>query len=146
MLADNLLLLRTVRGLTQEDIAEKIGTSRQSYAKYESGEVVPDAEKCDLLASFYGVTLDELIRGKNKVGNTRLAPAPAGKHLFGTVALGAKGQIVIPKAARETFELHEGDKLVVLVDESEGIALVKAVDFEKKMHTALALGRRDAER
>ena len=53
---------------------------------------------------------------------------PAGKHIFGIVTIGDKGQIVIPKKARDVFELAPGDQLLVLGDESQGIALVKA-DF-----------------
>ncbi len=51
---------------------------------------------------------------------------PAGKHLFGLVKIGDKGQIVIPKEAREVFGLKPGDKLLMLGDEAQGIALVKA--------------------
>lgn len=51
---------------------------------------------------------------------------PDGKHLFGMVRIGDKGQIVIPKQARDVFGLKPGDQLLVLGDESQGIALVKA--------------------
>ena len=61
--------------------------------------------------------------------------------LWGTVTIGSKGQIVIPKAARETFELNEGDRLVVLGDDAEGIALVKADVFEQRVQEALKLSR-----
>lgn len=37
MLADNLVMLRNLKGLTQEQVAEVIGISRQSYAKWEQG-------------------------------------------------------------------------------------------------------------
>lgn len=145
MLADNLVLLRNTKGKSQEQIAEIIGISRQSYAKWEQGETVPDIEKCDRLAKFYGITIDALIHQNNVVGNTQIAPAPIGKHLWGTVTLGNKGQIVIPKAARDTFDLKDGDRLVVLGDEAEGIALVKSEDFERKMREALKISREFAE-
>ena len=51
--------------------------------------------------------------------------APKGKHIFGTVKIGEKGQIVIPKEAREIFNLQPGDSLVVLGDEATGLALMK---------------------
>ena len=140
MLADNLILLRGLKGLTQEQAAEIAGVTRQSYSKW-----VPDIEKCDRLARHYGVTLDALLHDQNRVGHTALAPAPAGKHLWGAVTLGARGQIVIPKAARETFDLKEGDRLIVLGDEGEGIALVKAEDFERKMQKALEMSQHPAE-
>lgn len=141
MLADNLIFLRNIKGLSQEQVAEVIGISRQSYSKWEQGETYPDIDKCDKLAKFYGVTLDSLVHQNDKIGNSKLAPAPVGKHLWGTVTIGGKGQIVIPKAARDTFGLSEGDRLVVLGDDSEGIALVKAEIFEQRMQEALNLSR-----
>lgn len=78
MLADNLIFLRNIKGLTQEQVAEVIGISRQSYSKWEQGE---------------------------------------------------------------TFELNEGDRLVVLGDDAEGIALVKADVFEQRVQEVLKLSR-----
>ena len=60
MFKDNLIHLRKIRQLTQEDVADKIGVTRQSVAKWESGETVPDLEKCRLLAELFGVSLDDL--------------------------------------------------------------------------------------
>ena len=54
---------------------------------------------------------------------------PKGKHLFGTVRVGEKGQIVIPKQAREIFGISPGDQLVVLGDEETGLALMKNDTF-----------------
>ncbi len=48
------------------------------------------------------------------------------KHLFGSVKVGERGQIVIPKEAREIFQIKQGDILLVLGDVERGIALVKA--------------------
>ena len=47
---------------------------------------------------------------------------PEGKFMA-TVKLGAKGQIVIPKEARELFNLKEGDALLLLADKNQGIAI-----------------------
>ena len=54
---------------------------------------------------------------------------PKGKHIFGTVKVGEKGQIVIPKEARDIFNIKPGDSLLVLGDEGQGIAIVKSEDF-----------------
>ena len=51
---------------------------------------------------------------------------PKGKHIFGTVKVGEPRQIVIPKEAREIFDINPGDSLLVLGDEEQGIAIVKA--------------------
>lgn len=60
MLKDNLAMLRNMHGYSQEEIAGKIGISRQAYAKWESGATIPDVEKCSLLARAYGTTVDKL--------------------------------------------------------------------------------------
>lgn len=145
MFSDNLLYLRNIKGLSQEQVAEAVGISRQSYSKWEQGDTFPDIDKCDKLAKFYGVTIDSLIHSDEKIGKTKIAPAPIGKHLWGTVTIGSKGQIVIPKNARDTFDMKEGDRLVVLGDESQGIALIKTEIFEKQMQEMLERSQRSAE-
>ena len=49
-----------------------------------------------------------------------------GQHIFGTVKVGEKGQIVIPKEARRILGIKAGDTLLVLGDEAQGLAVVKA--------------------
>lgn len=62
-------------------------------------------------------------------------PAPKGKHLFGMVKVGEKGQIVIPKDARKLFSIKPGDSLVVLgEDATQGIALMKSEIFLQLAH------------
>lgn len=57
--------------------------------------------------------------------------APPGKHYFGPVKVGEKGQIVIPKKARDIFDIKCGDTVVVLGDEKQGIALLKSEIFNE---------------
>ena len=124
MLHDNLLSLRKLHRMTQEDLAERIGVTRQAIAKWENGETLPDIEKCRLLAEVYGISLDDLVNFQSP-GGLSLPPAgPRGKHIFGVVTVGEKGQIVIPQKARKIFGIKAGDRLVVLGDESQGLALI----------------------
>ena len=51
-----------------------------------------------------------------------------GKFLFGICKVGEKGQIVIPKEARDMFGIKPGDSVVVLCDKERGIAILKS-DF-----------------
>lgn len=137
MLKDNLSTLRLLVGASQEEIAEVAGVSRQAYAKWESGASVPDVERCMRLAEHYGVTLDSLVSFSRQPDSPQRTPAPKGKHIWGTVAVGERGQIVIPKAARDLFGLKGGDRLVVLGDEDEGIALIRAEVFEERMNASM---------
>ena len=134
MLKDNISRLRNVTGYSQEEVAEKIGISRQAYAKWEKGETIPDVERCQKLAELYGVTIDSLINFSGKVGTITLTPGPKGKHIFGTAKINDRGQVVIPKKARELFGINNGDSLIVLGDEAAGIALIKADVFEKRIN------------
>jgi len=128
MFKDNLVQMRKVLQLTQEDLAEKLGVTRQSVAKWEAGESIPDLDKCKQLADIFGVSLDDLANYEPEE-NLGLGVPPKGKHLFGLVTVGDKGQIVIPAKARKIFEISTGDQLVVLGDEGQGLALVKASSF-----------------
>lgn len=134
MLKDNIAMLRNVNGYSQEEVAEKIGISRQAYAKWEKGETIPDVERCQKLAELYGVTIDALINFSEKVGTTALLPGPKGKHIFGTTKINDRGQIVIPKKARDLFDIKPDDALIILGDEAEGIAIIKADQFEKRLN------------
>ncbi len=120
--------MRKILQMTQEDIAEKVGVTRQSVAKWESGESIPDLEKSKQLADIFGVSLDDLANYEPEE-NFGLGLPPKGKHFFGLVTVGDKGQIVIPAKARKIFDISSGEQLVVLGDEGQGLALVKAKDF-----------------
>ncbi|MBQ3791345.1 MAG: helix-turn-helix domain-containing protein [Lachnospiraceae bacterium] len=128
MFRDNLVQLRKLSRMTQEDIAEKLGVTRQSVAKWEAGESVPDLDKCRQLADIFGVSLDDLANYEPE-DNLGLAVPPRGKHLFGLVTVGDKGQIVIPAKARKLFGISPGDQLVVLGEDGQGIAIVREEHF-----------------
>ena len=136
MLKDNLAMLRNIHGFSQEAIAEKIGISRQAYAKWETGATIPDIEKCRLLAEVYGTTIDSLIRTEPVDGVGMTLPAPKGKNIWGSVSVNDRGQIVIPKGARDLFGLTGGQRLIVLTDE-HGIALIPDEAFMASMSKAM---------
>ena len=128
MFKDNLLQLRKYKQLTQEELAEKVGVTRQAIAKWEAGETMPDLERSRILAEIFEVSLDDLANFEPNE-NWGIGVPPKGKHIFGVVTVGDKGQIVIPVKARKLFSIHTGDSLVVLGDEAQGMALVKAESF-----------------
>ena len=138
MLKDSLVMLRDLHGFSQEEVAARIGISRQAYAKWETGATVPDIEKCSMLAEEYGVTLDSLMHAAAPKERSAFSPAPKGKNIWGSVTMNDRGQIVIPKGARDKFGLAAGSRLIVLSDE-EGIAMIQAERFEENMRKMMAL-------
>ena len=74
------------------------------------------------------MSLDDLANYESE-DSMGMALPPKGKHLFGMVTVGDKGQIVIPAKARKIFEISPGDQLVVLGDERQGLAIMKSESF-----------------
>ncbi len=128
MFKDNLIALRKIKNLSQDELAEKINVSRQTVSKYETGESFPDIEKAAAIAELFDVSLDELVNYDSKKNHFK-CPPPKGKHAFGIVKVGDKGQIVIPANARKIFDIKSGDSLLLLGDEEQGLALIKEKDF-----------------
>ncbi len=80
-LPQNLQYLRKRDKITQEDLADKLGVSRQSVSKWETGEAYPETDKLILICDLFGTTLDELIRG-----DLTASAAPAAKACTGDYA------------------------------------------------------------
>ena len=62
MLSEKIYTLRRKSGLSQEQLAEKIGVSRQAISKWEGGLSIPELEKIRALSEFFNVSIDELTR------------------------------------------------------------------------------------
>ena len=133
MINMNLKQLRMHHKLTQEELAFQLNVSRQVIAKWEKGESTPDLGHCQALAKFYNVTLDNLVNFDGE--NSDTVVPPKGKHFFGVGKMGERGQIVIPKKARDVFHIKPGDSLVFLGDEERGLAIVP----EQMIHAFLNL-------
>lgn len=140
MFGENLLQMRKLRGMTQEEVAEKVGVSRQAVGKWEAGETVPDLDMARKLAEVFDVSLDDLAKYRPEE-NLGLGVPPTGKHVFGLVTVGEKGQIIIPAKARKIFGLGPGDQLVVLGDEGQGLAFLPAKGFMEMMETVRQGGK-----
>lgn len=133
MIGQNIHHLRTITAMTQEELAEKVGVARQTVAKWESGDAIPDLDNAAALAKLFGVSLDDLVNHDEE--SLGFPIPPCGKHIFGVVRMGERGQLVIPKRAREVFGLKPGSELLMLGDESQGIALQKVEDTLAMMQT-----------
>ena len=127
MFKDNLISLRKLNNLSQEELADRLHVSRQTLSKYETGESLPDIEKCKAIADVFDVSMDDLVNYEQT--DYGLGVPPRGKHMFGMVKVGDKGQIVIPAKARKLFQINPGDNLIVLGDEMQGIAMLKEENF-----------------
>ena len=62
-LANRIQHLRKAKGISQEELADKIGVSRQAVSKWESEQSVPDIEKIILLSEYFETTTDFLLKG-----------------------------------------------------------------------------------
>lgn len=87
-LPEKLLELRTARGLSQGELAERLDVSRQSVSKWETGQSVPDLDKIIRLADLYGVSVDELVREEAKPTPVEAAPVQKRAELSAVQILG----------------------------------------------------------
>ncbi len=69
---------------------------------------------------------------------------PKGKYAW-TATVGEKGQIVIPKQAREIFDIRPGDTLILLGDVDRGVAIPPKACFSEIFHTVFDPGEADDE-
>ena len=66
-LSEKIQKLRKERGLTQEQVAEQLFVSRTAVSKWETGRGTPSMESLQMLAKFFGITLDELLRAEEVI-------------------------------------------------------------------------------
>ena len=114
--------MRQLAKLTQEQLAEKMNVSRQSVAKWENGESIPDIAKCCELAKIFNMEIEDIALMFTQTYDNGL-PHPKNKYLFGVSRI-VDNKIILPEEALKVFELKNGDDLIVLGDITQGIALL----------------------
>lgn len=67
-IADRIQYLRKTKGISQEELADKIGVSRQAVSKWESEQSMPDIDKVIIMSDYFGVTTDYIIKGIEEKG------------------------------------------------------------------------------
>ena len=67
--ADRILYLRKSKGISQEELADKVGVSRQAVSKWESEQSMPDVEKIIIMSDYFNVTTDYILKGIEVVEN-----------------------------------------------------------------------------
>lgn len=60
---ERLMELRKSKGLSQDELGERLGVSRQTISKWELAQSYPDFQRLVLLSDYFGLTLDELVKG-----------------------------------------------------------------------------------
>ncbi len=83
--ADKLISLRKKSGWSQEELAEKLGVTRQSVSKWEGAQSVPDIDKILQLSRLFGVTTDYLLKDEQGEPESAAGDA-AGQNLVRAVA------------------------------------------------------------
>ena len=142
-IAANIQATRVAAHLTQEQLAEAVGVSRQTIAKWEAGETSPDLGHAAALSDALGTTLDSLVNFDG--GGLMMGAPPRGKYLFGNVEVDERYQIAIPKEACSVFGIKPGDTLVVLGDEGQGLALVRTSEFMAGVEAVMAAAKKPAD-
>ncbi|MEO1768523.1 hypothetical protein JZO67_000434 [Enterococcus sp. 665A] len=120
--------------MSQEEIAERIGVTRQAVAKWEKGNALPCIVNCILLAELFDVSLNDFVNYDSK--QTGIPIPSKSRHYLGTVTMNDHGQIVLPKKAKETMEYKTGDVLVVLGDCNPLTAGIVLLSSEVFFHLA----------
>ena len=82
-IADRIQHLRKTKGISQEDLADKIGVSRQAVSKWESEQSIPDMDKIIILSDYFEVTTDYLLKG---IENEKQVNNPVNASIFTYVA------------------------------------------------------------
>lgn len=127
-IADNLKLMRNKQGYTLEGLAEIISVSRQTIAKWEAGESYPDIMNCVKLATLFKISLDELVN--KPLREAQVNDFSTGENkICGVLDLTEEGTITLPKLVMEMFNIHPGEKILLLADRKQGIAIVKCSQF-----------------
>ena len=135
ILHENLLQYRKMLRLSQEEIADRLGVSRQTYAKWETGATTPELKYCRMLANLFEISLDALVekRDLHREG-------PPGKYVLGVVTVDKNNCIPLTEKAMLLFGLAPGDRLLLLADENRGMAMVPYSMYEHFARTIIDAG------
>lgn len=85
-LGERIVHYRKRQGLSQEQLSQRLGVSRQSVSKWERDESLPEADKLPLLAKTLGVSLDALLSGEEEAPSQPAGPTPAKGGAVGKLA------------------------------------------------------------
>ena len=119
--------------MTQEELAEKMNVSRQTVAKWEAGDSIPDIAKCSVLASIFNLYLDDIADMFIDRDDER-SMHPKNQYFLGISKIENR-TVVLPENAIKMYGFKEGDVLLILGNSSQGISLASKnnlSDYEEK--------------
>ena len=130
-------LLRRQKGLTQEELASHMGVSPQAVSKWENDQTCPDISALPKLARLFGVTVDELLSGKQELAPVRVLPPeerkdPKDMLLRITVdsADGDRVRVNLPIALVEaSMDIGMGMPMINDVEPLKGIDMKKLMEL-----------------
>lgn len=125
----SLRLLRNEKKMTQEELAEQMEVSRQTVAKWENRESIPDIAKCRKLANIFGLSLDE-IASIFIVSDEpyKKSVKQANKVFFGIDTIEGN-RVTLPENAMSRLGIKNGDEVIILGDSSQGLILTPKFNF-----------------
>lgn len=92
-ISDRIQNLRKAKGISQEELADKVGVSRQAVSKWESKQSIPDVDKVIVMSDYFGVTTDYILKGIEQSEQTE-RKANAGIFVIVATVLNFIGLIV----------------------------------------------------
>lgn len=93
-IGDRIQRLRKAKGISQEELADKIGVSRQAVSKWESEQSIPDIDRVIIISEYFDVTTDYLLKGIENETNTDQPGVDANVFVLGATALNFIGLIM----------------------------------------------------
>lgn len=112
-LGENIVRLRTEKRLTQEDMADLLGVSRQSVSKWESDASTPELDKLIRLSEVFDITVDKLVKGKNITEEEAPAGEAEGRTAEEIPPQGTDSAVPVPSAQRP--EVTKGNRVAGIV-------------------------------
>ncbi len=118
ILGKRIRYFRQLRDLTQAELGEKIGVTRQAVASWEDNKRVPDIMTGRDIAKALDITMEDLT---GKDDSELPTPIPATYRFLGTVTVEKDGKIKLPKSFLEEMGIKRGDQMLVLADVERGV-------------------------
>ncbi len=100
--ADRIQSLRKAKGISQEELADKLGVSRQAVSKWESEQSAPDVERIVMLSEYFGVTTDYLLKGIESLDSEKRERADARVYTLAGSVMCFAGVIIAAAVWHET--------------------------------------------